>query len=164
MSSTNQQPTTQPNNPQKLQQDYTYNPDLEVKTVEEQQQQQQDSKTSEDALKEMYPEQIRNLAQSKVFNVEFIDGNKKMFMRREPSMGEVATGEEYKQEMFQYKGPNSKMYSKVMLDYYEYASSIHLRETKTGAKLTRQELENVKFSKFKMIIDACEYAALFNPN
>lgn len=164
---------TKPVNPQKLQHDYTY------PAEDEAQQQQQEApvediengaaKQQQDATS-LYSEKTKALAQSKVFTVHFMDGSKKIYMRRKPSLGEVGDYEEAKQNMYQFKGKPKEM-NKVIVDFYTYAASIHIRETKTSSstnldsgKMTPEEVKNTVFEEFKQIIDACEYAMLFNPN
>jgi hypothetical protein len=151
------------NNPQKLNQDYTYNPEEEVATTQEQEATTSKSKSNVPAETELYSQKIKDLAQLKAFTVEFIDGTKKVYRRRKASMGEVADAEEKKQTMFESKGtPKQKKDS--ILNYYSYASSIHLRETRNNGIMTPSEVQNTVFEDFKQIIDACEYASIFNPN
>ena len=78
-------------------------------------------------------------------------------------MGEVGDYEEKKQHMYQFKGKPREM-NDVIIDFYTYAASIHLIEIKNNSKMTREEVKNTVFEDFKQIVDACEYAMLFNPN
>lgn len=162
---TPEQQQTTPVNPQKLQHDYTYPVD-----DDEQEQEEQQKTTNEDSTTSLYSEGIKSLAQSKVFTIHFIDGTKKVYMRRKPSLGEVGDYEEAKQHMIQFKGKPKAM-NQVIIDFYTYAASIHLRETKNASNtdlnagsMSAEEVKKTVFEDFKKVIDACEYAMLFNPN
>lgn len=117
----------------------------------------------ENKVTDLYSTAIKELAQSKVFKIKFIDGSEKVYQRRKASLGEVGEYEEKKQYMFQFKG-KPKLMNEAIVNFYTYAASVHLRETRNNGTMTADEVKNTVFEDFKRIIDACEYAMLFNPN
>lgn len=149
-------------NPQKLEQDYTYPVDNDNNDVN-------DTITTtgnnnnKDSSKNLYSEEIRQLAQSKAFTVTFGDNSKKTYLRRKATMEEVLNIEEKRQEMYQNKGTPLQM-RKYISDFYWYSTQVHLRDTKTNSQMLKEDFNKVIFEDFKKIIDACEYAMLFNPN
>lgn len=158
--SADQEQIINPTNPKKLEQDYTYNPEDEINNNNNNNNDENNEKNNSSSL---YPEQTKQLAQLKAFTIEFIDGTKKIYRRRKASLGEVGDYEEKKQYMFQFKGKPKEM-NNAIVDFYAYAASVHLRETKNNGIMTKDEVKNTIFEEFKKVIDACEYAMLFNPN
>ena len=57
-----------------------------------------------------------------------------------------------------------KQANENLVNFYHFAASIFLIETKNNGKMTRDEVKNTVFEDFKKIISACEYASIFNPN
>ena len=114
-----------------------------------------------------YTEEIKQLAQNKLFTVEFGEGEKavkKIYQRRKALMGEVINIENKRQEMYAAKGTPLEI-AESIANFYWYSTQVYLRETKTGKPMTKQEFTMTTFEEFKKIIDACEYVMLFGvPN
>lgn len=148
--------------PQKLENDYSYNPEDDVAQTEGQQ---STNEKSNNRQSEIYSQSIKDLAQSKVFEVEFLDGSKKMYRRRKAGLGEIGDYTEKQQTLFNMDNKTTpKKANENLVDFYHYAATIFLIETKNNGKMTRDEVKNTVFEEFKKIISACEYASIFNPN
>jgi hypothetical protein len=49
----------------------------------------------------------------------------------------------------------------ALLDFYWFSAQCHLRETKTGKAMTKNDYESVTFEDFRKVIDACEFIMLY---
>ena len=150
--------STTTSNPTKLENDYTYNPEEDVTAAEE-------KSNENNKQSEIYSQSIKDLAQSKVFEVEFLDGTKKIYRRRKAGLGEIGDYTEKQQYLYNMDNKTSpKQANENLVNFYHFAASIFLIETKNNGKMTRDEVKNTVFEDFKKIISACEYASIFNPN
>jgi hypothetical protein len=146
--------------PQKTERDYNYDPDEEeVKTTEN------STNDTNNKQQELYSQSIKDLAQSKVFEIEFLDGSKKIYRRRKAGLGEIGDYTEKQQMLYNMSNQTSpKKANENLVEFYTYAASIFLIETKNNGKMTKEEVKNTVFEDFRKIISACEFASIFNPN
>jgi len=154
-----QQQPQQATNPKQLENDYSYSPDDENNVTNEK------SNSTNNQQQDLYSPGIKDLAQSKVFEVQFMDGTKKIYRRRKAGLGEIGEYTEKQQTLYNMNSQtNPRQANNNLIDFYHYAATIFLIETKNNAKMTRDEIKEVVFEDFKRIISACEYASIFNPN
>ena len=107
-----------------------------------------------------YTDAVKELAQQKIFHVQFLDGTKKIYQRRKASMKEVIEIERKRAEMKRSKGTPLQV-AQALAEFYWYSSQVHLVETKSGKPMSKNDYENVIFEDFRKIIDACEFVMLF---
>jgi hypothetical protein len=107
-----------------------------------------------------YTDAVKELAQQKIFHVQFLDGTKKIYQRRKASMKEVIKIERKRAEMKRSKGTPLQV-AQALGEFYWYSSQVHLVETKSGKPMTKSDYENTIFEDFRKIIDACEFVMLF---
>lgn len=107
-----------------------------------------------------YTDAVKELAQQKIFHVQFLDGTKKIYQRRKASMKEVIEIERKRAEMKRSKGTPLQV-AQALAEFYWYSSQVHLVETKTGRPMSKSDYESVIFEDFRKIIDACEFVMLF---
>lgn len=123
--------------------------------------------TASTQIQSAYSKEVKELAQSKVFKVEFGEGENKYsknYLRRKALMGEVIQIENKRQIMSQANGTPLEI-SQTIYDFYWYSTQIHLRETKTNKPMLEDDFKQVVFEDFKKIVDACEFVMLFGvPN
>ena len=130
---------------------------------EETQQQQPSTSAIQEYIKsldQVYFQEIKENAKLKVFSVNFDGGIKKLYTRRKVTMKEIAEIEKRREILKVGKGsPLDK--ANALLDFYWFSAQCHLRETKTGNAIEKDEYENVTFEDFRKIIDACEFIMLY---
>jgi hypothetical protein len=107
-----------------------------------------------------YTDAVKELAQQKIFHVQFLDGTKKIYQRRKASMKEVIEIERKRAEMKRSKGTPLQV-AQALAEFYWYSAQVHLVETKSGKPMTKNDYENTIFEDFRKIIDACEFVMLF---
>ena len=107
-----------------------------------------------------YTDAVKELAQQKLFHVQFLDDTKKIYQRRKASMKEVIELERKRAIMKQSKGAPLTV-AQALADFYWTSAQCHLVETKTGKPMSKKDYENVIFEDFRKIIDACEFVMLF---
>ena len=112
------------------------------------------------SLDQDYFNEIKENAKLKVFSVIFDGGNKKLYVRRKVTMKEIAEIEKRREILRAGKG-SALDKANALLDFYWFSAQCHLRETKTGKPIMKNEYENVTFEDFRKIIDACEFIMLY---
>jgi hypothetical protein len=112
------------------------------------------------SLDQDYFNEIKENAKLKAFTVLLDNNNKKIYTRRKVTMKEIGEIEKKREILRVGKGsPLDK--ANALLDFYWFSAQCHLRETKTGKPMTKNDYENVTFEDFRKIIDACEFIMLY---